>query len=268
MPHCCFNLRKAALMVSLASSREAWKYHYNDTLPKIPRRLAAYSCFLSLKLFAWNVLKAITFFCGQLSKYLSTKTIIHKAVRLTNEVQTSHWVPQKCHLEVCTDKWHCSTLVQFLESASFHLLQSWGLGYSSSVVAMVFPKCYVCTFLVCKAQQGGRPAALEWGLATDWYASYLSSCLWPHFNQVDFYHVDFDLLTCDSAEAWPALVYISILSPLYMCKCILCFLTLVFESFCLVTHENILFWLTAEINIVCSLTIWPLNSQGCFTSIC
>lgn len=59
-------------MVSLASSREAWKYHYDDTLPKIPR-LAAYSCFLSLKLFAWNVLKAIIFFCGQLSKYLPTK---------------------------------------------------------------------------------------------------------------------------------------------------------------------------------------------------
>lgn len=57
----------------LALSREGWKYHYDDTLPKIPRRLAACSCFLSLKLFARNVLKATIFFCGQLSKYLPTE---------------------------------------------------------------------------------------------------------------------------------------------------------------------------------------------------
>lgn len=126
----------------------------------------------------------------------------------------------------------------------------------------------VCTCLVHKVQQGGRSTALESGLATDWYASYLSSCLWPHFNQVDFYQVDSDLLTCNSAEAWPALGYIHILSPLYSVRCILFFLTLVFESFYLVIHENILFWLTAEINIICSLTIWPLDSQGCLTPIC
>lgn len=256
-------------MVSLASSREAWKYHYDDTLPEMPRRLAAYSCFLSLKLFAWNVLKAIIFFCGQLSKYLPTKPIIHKVVRLANEVQTSPWVPQEMSsggLNWQVTLFHAG---QFLESASFHLLQSWGLRYLFSVVAMVFLKCYVCTCLVCKVQQGGRPAALESGLATDWYASYLSSCLWPHFNQVDFYQVDSDLLTCNSAEAWPALVYIHISSPLYSVRMhFIFFLTLVFESFYLVTHENILFWLTAEINIICSLTIWPLDSQGCLTSIC
>lgn len=41
MSLCCFNLRTAVLMVSplLTISREAWKYHYDDIIPKIPRRL-------------------------------------------------------------------------------------------------------------------------------------------------------------------------------------------------------------------------------------
>lgn len=90
--HCCFNLRKAALMVSplLALYKEGWKYHYDDTFPQVTRRLAAFSDFLSLKFSPWNVLKVTTFFCGPLSKYLPTKTIIHKVVRHGNEIQTSH----------------------------------------------------------------------------------------------------------------------------------------------------------------------------------
>jgi hypothetical protein len=50
--YCCFNLRQAALMVypSLAITREAWKYHYDDTLPKTPARLEVWSSFSDLSL--------------------------------------------------------------------------------------------------------------------------------------------------------------------------------------------------------------------------
>lgn len=45
--HCCFNLRHAILMVSplLAISKAAWKYNYDDILPKISTRLEVWSPF-------------------------------------------------------------------------------------------------------------------------------------------------------------------------------------------------------------------------------
>lgn len=122
---------------------------------------------------------------------------------------------------------------------------------------MFFPKAMLAPCYYAKFSKGSRRQSLRVMLGCGYEHQLpeftpLASFHPGQYSSSLIYHVQCDLLPCNSAEACPDLVYIHMSSPPYS-MWMYFILTLVFESFYLVSHENVLFWLTAGIKVIYSL---------------
>lgn len=235
----------------LATFREAWKYHYDDILPKIPTRLEVWSSFSD-----WSFLPRIFWKQPYSSMAESQNICPHKpqSIQLWSMLMQPRLamcairnVIKRCELtsdNSCICYVVNSIQIPGIQKFTFTLFLEFKVLIQCRgqifFLHTIFAPCYFAKF---RMVQGGRAIHFrKWGLTVDLFRGILGSWLWPCPRQTNLAALLFSCMWTvinwhlTLLRAWPASTHAYILILHAPFESALYWLWSIW-LFCLVTHK-------------------------------